>query len=318
MLVTHNKIKVSIILSIYNESFGLKSFWSTLENELSALQDFIFEILWINDGSTDASQKVINKIVTNSTKQNINHLRIRFSKNFGHEAAMIAGIDNSSGHCIICMDADGQHPTTAIKHLINAYQKGNQIVLTQRKNRNETNFSKRIFSSFFYKLINYLSTIKFQKNASDFFLISKEIGQILRVDFRDQTRFIRGFIQSLGYQKITLEYDANNRINGESNYTNKKLLKLALDAIFSSSSKPLRISISVSFIFILFTLILLAYTLYNYFLNNTAPSGYNTIIIFLSTSFSILFFSLGVISLYFEKLIKETQKRPLYIIESKQ
>jgi len=177
MLVTHNKIKVSIILSIYNESFGLKSFWSTLENELSALQDFIFEILWINDGSTDASQKVINKIVTNSTKQNINHLRIRFSKNFGHEAAMIAGIDNSSGHCIICMDADGQHPTTAIKHLINAYQKG---------------------------------TIKFQKNASDFFLISKEIGQILRVDFRDQTRFIRGFIQSLGYQKITLEYDANN------------------------------------------------------------------------------------------------------------
>jgi len=311
------KKKISIVLSLYNEAEGINYFWSLLEKELHKLSSLHFELLWINDGSKDDTQKLLDAFINNSIPNNISHVRIQFSRNFGHESAMIAGIDNATGEAIICMDSDGQHPPKSIHELINAFEEGNDIVLTERIQREDHNVIKKSFSTLFYKLINSLSDIHFHKNSTDFFLISSQISLLLKENFRDQTRFIRGFIQALGYKKTTLKFKAPSRLHGQSNYSYWSLLKLAINAIFSFSSKPLRISIGLSFLFTFFTLIIGGYTLYKYFSVATIPDGYTTIMIFLSASFSVLFISLAIISLYFEKLIQEVRKRPIYIIKKK-
>jgi len=230
---------------------------------------------------------------------------------------MIAGIDNAKGDAIICIDSDGQHPQEEISKMIQAFNEGNDIVLMKRLHREDHGFLKKQFSKLFYKCINFLSAVKFEENSTDFFLISKQIAEVLKINFRDQTRFIRGFVQSVGFSKTTLTFEAPNRSHGESSYSYWSLLKLAFDAIFSFSNKPLRISVGLSVLFILLTILLGGYSLYMYFSSDLAPTGYTTIVLFLSASFSTLFIALAILSLYFEKLIKEVRKRPIYIVKRK-
>jgi len=311
------KKKISIVLSLYNEADGVLPFWELLREELKFMPEFEFELFWINDGSIDQTQELIDDFVQKSTDENIFHKRIQFSRNFGHESAMIAGIDNATGEAVICMDSDGQHPPKLLKFLISNYIDGSDIVLTERIKREDNGVVKKGLSKLFYKLINSLSTVHFQENSTDFFLISNKVSKLLKSNFRDQTRFIRGFVQSIGFRKKTIKFKAPPRLYGETSYSYWSLFKLAVNAIFSFSNKPLRISIGLSFLFILFTIVLGGYTLFKFYSDNRAPSGYTTIIIFLSGSFSVLFISLSVISLYFEKLIKEVRKRPIYIIKDK-
>ncbi|GAA4277292.1 glycosyltransferase [Aquimarina mytili] len=308
---------VSIVVSLYNEEEGVDHFWDSLKEVLRRENDIDFEVIWVNDGSTDQTQMAIDQIRKKESFENISNVSIEFSKNFGHESAMIAGIDNTNGEAIICIDSDGQHPPEEIPKMIQSYNEGNDIILMQRISRNDNSFLKKRFSRFFYKVINFLSAVKFEENSTDFFLISKQIKEILESNFRDQNRFIRGFIQSLGFSKKTLTFTAPAREYGESSYSYLGLTKLAFNAIFSFSNKPLRISIFLSVFFILFTIGMIGYTLYTYWYGTTAPSGYNTIIIFMSASFSILFVTLSILSLYFEKLIQEMRKRPIYIIKKK-
>ncbi|WP_405207907.1 glycosyltransferase family 2 protein [Aquimarina sp. LLG6339-5] len=312
-----NKQNISIVISLFNEEKGVIHFWNSLESVLISMPKRSFELIWVNDGSTDGTQRLIDEIRKEKSLNNIKNISIEFSKNFGHESAMIAGIDNASGDAIICIDSDGQHPPAEIPKMINAFNEGNDIVLMQRLERGDNSYVKKKFSKFFYQVINYLSAIKFEENSTDFFLVSNRIKVILASNFRDRNRFIRGFIQSLGFSKSKLSFSAPAREYGESNYSYLMLLKLAFNAIFSFSNKPLRISVFLSIIFILFTIGMIVYTLYTYLKGTSAPSGYNTIIIFMSASFSILFVTLSILSLYFEKLIQEMRKRPIYIIKQK-
>jgi len=307
--------KISIVLSVYNEAEGIGYFQNLLVNEIKKLTKYCFELIWVNDGSQDNTQLLIDTWVEENVFENVINKRIIFSRNFGHESAMIAGIDNATGDAIICMDSDGQHPPKTLEKLILNFLKGEDIVLTKRLKRNDNSNLKKVFSKTFYRFINSLSTVKFQENSTDFFLISKQVSDILRKEFRDQTRFIRGFIQSVGFRKTTVDFEAPSRFFGKSNYSYLALFKLAINAIFSFSNKPLRISIGLSFFFFFFTILMCGYTLFKYYFDNTAPSGYTTIIIFLALSFSVLFISLAIISLYFEKLIKEVRTRPIYIIK---
>jgi len=310
--------KISVVISIYNEAEGLLSFWQSLQKVLKEEKQYNFELLWVNDGSTDESQSIIHKIVQDSVEENITNISIEFSRNFGHESAMLAGVDNASGAAIICMDSDEQHPPEEIPKMIVAFSEGADIVLMRRSQRKDNSWVKKMFSKLFYKIINFLSYIKFEENSTDFFLISKEVAKILQFNFRYQSRFIRGFIQSIGFSKTTLSFDAPARMYGESNYSYWSLFKLAFNAIFSFSNKPLRISIGLSAMFILLTIILGGYSLYMYQYANEVPTGYTTIIIFLSASFSTMFIALSVLSLYFEKLIREVRRKPLYIIKKKE
>lgn len=306
--------KYSIVVSLYNENEAVEHFWLSLRQSLLAISAH-FEVIWVNDGSQDNTQQLIENIRTDFIDRNITHIIIEFSRNFGHEAAMIAGIDHASGNAIICIDSDGQHPTNEIKNLLKEFENGSEIVLTERMSRQDNSFIKNMFSRFFYKIINHLSEITFQKNSTDFFLISNKISEILKTDYRDKNRFIRGFIQSLGFSISIIKFYAPSREFGKSKYSFKSLIKLGVEAIFSFSNKPLRISMLFSIIFIIITILFSTYSLYQFIFGSTPPSGYTTIVIFLSSAFSLLFLTITILSLYFEKLIIEIRNHPIYLIK---
>lgn len=307
--------RISIVLSLYNEQEGVKFFSESLREVLLSQPNTSFELIWVNDGSIDGTQLLIDEIRTSETATNIEHITIQFSRNFGHEAAMIAGIDNASGEAIICMDSDGQHPPELIPLMVDQFNKGNDIVLMERTQRADGGFIKKSLSRLFYRILNSLSTFQFEANSTDFFLISKQVATILRENYRERSRFIRGFIQQVGFAKAVIPFQAPERKHGVSAYSFGSLFRLAFNAIFSFSNKPLRLCIGISVVFILFTILLTGYSLFEYFYGETPPSGYTTIVIFLSLSFSILFVVITILSLYFEKALQEIRQRPIYIIK---
>jgi len=306
-------VKVSIVFSVYNEEESLP----LLIHRVKAMTEsvpFEFELIFVDDGSSDGSGVVIHDFMKPDIPRCTMKM-IRFSRNFGHEAAMIAGIDHAAGDVVICMDADLQHPVELIPEMIARFEAGNSVVIMNRKINKGNSAAGNLFSSLFYFLINRLSAQKLQKNSSDFFLISRKVADILRKDFRERNRFLRGIIQTIGFSSSSITYSAPERISGKSKYSFLKLTKLTAQAITSFSNAPLYLGIWFGFFFSALSIILGIYSLWVYFFGETPPSGYTTLVLFLSVSFAILFFLVGIIGIYIGYLFDEQKKRPVYIIE---
>ncbi|MDY0196902.1 MAG: glycosyltransferase family 2 protein [Tenuifilaceae bacterium] len=313
---TNSKTSISLIVSVFNEEEVLSNFWLAIKSTIKTdLIDFDCQVVFVNDGSSDKSQSIINGFMKEDN-DGIRVKSIEFSTNFGHEAAMIAGIDNTDDDIVICMDADLQHPPSAIKHMLEKYNEGFEIVLMNRTKRHDKKFFSNAMSKLFYVVIDLLSDTHFEKNASDFFMISKNVSTVLKNEYRERNRFLRGYIQILGFNITTLEFEAPARSAGKSNYSFKSLLKLASTAIFAFSNKPLIISLAFSLLFLLFSLGLMIFSLIVYFFGDTPPSGYTTLIMFQSIGFTILCFLISILSIYFGKSLSELRDRPIYLIKS--
>ena len=201
---------LSVVVSIYNEEEGIEHFFDVLEGELNKLP-YSYEVLMINDGSHDNTLSELKKLSERSE-----HVRVvSFSRNFGHEAAMLAGIDNSRGKAIICMDSDLQHPPAKIAEMMKQWEKGAEVVTMVRSERKDDKGLHKWLSRSFYRLVNKLSDIKIDENASDFFLISDKVGDLLRKDYRERSRFLRGIVQSVGFRREKIEYVAEERKTGK-------------------------------------------------------------------------------------------------------
>ncbi len=302
---------ISIIVSVYNEDEVLRGFHENIikmihENELDA------EIIYVNDGSSDNSIHVLREL-RNGFPEIVRI--INFSRNFGHEAAMVAGIDYAKGEAIICMDSDLQHPPAMIPHMLAKFNEGFQIVNMIREKREDNNWIKNKLSEKFYHFINKLSDQKLQENASDFFLISNKVADVLRNDYRERNRFLRGFIQIIGFNKTTLNFIAPRRLAGESKYSFIKLFSFSINAIISFSKFPLYLGIYIGLLFAAFSVLLAIYSIFIFFFGNTPPSGYTTLVLFMSVSFSILFILIGIIGVYVGYNFDESKKRPIYLID---
>ena len=295
----NNNISVTIIASVYNEEESLLSFWEELYTNLIQLDIKSCEVIFVNDGSSDKSQELIDQIQSNSDRISVKY--IEFSRNFGHEAAMIAGIDHSEADVNICLDSDLQHPPDMIKEMLEKFHEGYDIVNMVRDQRKDNGFFKNIFSRIFYKILNRFSEFRFEPNASDFFLISKRIADIVSNNFRERNRFLRGYIQIIGFNKITISYIAPKRKHGKSKYSYKRLLKLAE---------------ILGFVFMVFSIVLGVYSIFQFFFTNNPPSGYTTIVVFLSICFTFLYFLIGILSVYIGHTYDESKQRPIYIIKN--
>ncbi len=300
---------LSVVVSIYNEEEGIEHFFDVLEGELYKLP-YTYEVLMINDGSRDNTLSELKKL-----SERNEHIRIvSFSRNFGHEAAMLAGIDNSRGKAIICMDSDLQHPPAKIAEMMKLWEKGAEVVTMVRSERKDDKGLHKWLSRSFYRLVNKLSDIKIDENASDFFLISDKVGDLLRKDYRERSRFLRGIVQSVGFRREKIEYVAEERKTGKSHYSFRKLVKLSLLAISSFSKVPLQIGIIVGLIFVLLSIVLLIYSLVMYFCQRPT-SGYTTLIVFLSLFSGIQLMIIGIIGEYIGYIYDEVKGRPIYIID---
>jgi len=302
------KNECSVVVSVYNEEACLKMFYQSLNEIVSSLK-INYEIIFVNDESTDDSINLLKEIAAQDETVRI----INFSRNFGHEAAMLAGIDHATGEAVICMDSDLQHPPTMIPEMLKKRSEGFDVVNMVRTNRKDTGFFKKMNSKLFYKFINSISAVKLAENASDFFLISQKVCKILQKDFRERTRFLRGIIQLAGFNKTTLEFEAPERAARYSKYSFTKLVKLSFSAISSFSKLPLHLGIITGLIFGFMSLILIIFSLTMWLLGKTIP-GYTTLIIFMSAFAGIQLFVTGLIGLYIVYIFDEVKGRPIYHI----
>ena len=237
--------KLSIICPVYQEEEVLEEFYNSLSIDLRDL-DKIYQssILFVVGPSKDSSFQILKKL---SIKDK-NLKMIAMTKNFGHQAALLAGIDYSgSADVIIMMDSDLQHPPKLIKNMLIQYEKGYELLYTIRMQSKKIGLLKSFFSKYFYKILNLISNIDISVGEADFRLINKKIADIFRNDLREQSLFLRGLFKWIGFKKIALKYKADERMYGKSKYSYLKMISFAFAGIVSFSSKPLQLSIYIGF-----------------------------------------------------------------------
>jgi dolichol-phosphate mannosyltransferase len=271
-----------------------------------------YELLFVNDGSSDRSAGILDEIAGKDEKVKVIH----FSRNFGHEAAMIAGIDYATGDGILCMDADLQHPLELIPSIIQKFEEGYEVITMVRTANKSAGLFSNVASKLFYKLINFCSKeASFDENASDFLAIGKKVADVLRNNYREKNRFLRGYVQSVGFKKTSLMYEAGERAGGHSKYTFRKLLHFSVNALVGFSDFPLKIGIYAGIFSAALGVIALIYTLFTF---RTAPSGYATIVVLICFLFAMLFVVVGIIGEYISILFREMKDRPIYLVEKTQ
>lgn len=300
--------KISVVVSVYNEELSLNSFFDATTGVLEKCP-WDYELIFVNDGSVDGSIELLKRFAEENEKVKV----VDFSRNFGHEAAMIAGIDHASGDGIVCMDADLQHPPESIPDIIAKFEEGFEVVSMIRTKNADAGLIKRITSGAFYKVLNMMSPIKFENNSSDFFALARPVAEVLRKEYREKIRYLRGYVQSVGFRKTTLEFEARRREAGESKYSIRKLLKFSINALCSFSDLPLKLGMYSGLFVALCGFILMIFTIVNKIVYG-APAGYSTIIVVLCFMFAVVLMVIGIIGEYIAVLFAEIKDRPIYIV----
>ncbi|SET90267.1 dolichol-phosphate mannosyltransferase [Lacrimispora sphenoides] len=299
---------ISVVVSCYNEELALDQFYQETARILNKL-NWDYELIFVNDGSQDGTMKILDGLSRKDKKVKV----ISFSRNFGHEAAMIAGLDYSSGDGIVCMDADLQHPPQYLPEIVRKLEEGYDVINMVRTKNESAGWFKNFASSAFYHLINVLSDVKFEPNASDFFVISRRAGEVLRDNYREKVRFLRGYVQNIGFNRTTIEYEAGTRVAGESKYSIKKLMAFSLNTIMCFSNLPLKLGIYAGGGAGILGIIMMIYTIWSWARVGT-PNGYATTIVLICFMFSVLFLIVGIIGNYIAILFAELKDRPIYIV----
>lgn len=304
--------KITIVAPVYSEEGVIELFYSSLKDVLSKL-NYHHEVIFINDGSKDKSLEILKKIANEDSNVKI----ISFSRNFGHQVAISAGIEESSGDAIIVMDSDMQDPPEVISQMLIKWEDGYEVVYAKRIKRYGESFFKKNTAAFFYRFLNRLSDIKIPLDTGDFRLIDRKI-KIQLSKFREKSRFIRGIISWIGYRQTYVEFDRQERFTGETKYPLWKMIKFALDGITSFSITPLKIALGIGLFSMIIALTVSCYVFYRYiFFRELILSGWASILLAVVFFGGIQLLTIGIIGEYIGRIFEETKDRPLYIIDEK-
>lgn len=305
-----NKPEISIVIPTYCEEGNISELYNQLESELKKVEIHSFEIIYVNDGSHDDSLTKIKELTVRDNRVKFIH----FSRNFGHQNALRAGLDFAQGAAVISMDADLQHPPELIATLIEHWRAGNKVVYTKRKDTSDLSFFKKLTSKMFYKLVNYLSETKLEEGTADFRLLDRSVVEALK-NFNENNLFYRGIIPGLGFKQHGVEYIPNERFSGNTKYTFSKMVRFALTGITSSSAKPLYFSIYLGAFLALCSFFYALYAIYVSLFTTEAVAGWTSTIASILFIGGIQLMMLGIVGVYLGKLFSESKKRPNYIIE---
>jgi dolichol-phosphate mannosyltransferase len=302
--------EISIIIPCYNEEGNVHVLYEKLSSILKSCEISTYEILFVNDGSSDDSLMKIKELTAKDGAVKFIH----FSRNFGHQNALRAGLDFAKGDAVISLDADLQHPPELIPALISHWKAGNKVVFTKRKDTKDFTFFKRLTSKMFYRLVNYLSETKLEEGTADFRLLDRAVVEALK-NFKEDNLFYRGIIPGLGFKQFGIEYNPHERFSGQTKYTFSKMVRFALTGITSSSAKPLYFSIYLGAFLAICSFFYAMYAIYVSIFTTEAVAGWTSTIASILFIGGIQLMMLGIVGIYLGKLFSESKKRPNYIIE---
>ena len=302
-------LSCDFLIPAYNEEENIPVIIDALCEVMRTIPDVSFRIIFINDGSEDGT---LSRICEIKKRYDFVHY-LSFSRNFGHQAALKAGIDYSDADISISMDADMQHPVKLIPEMINAYKQGNDIVYTIRLQTKSASIFKRGSSCLFYKILNMLSDVEIHNGAADFRLLNRDAMNAIK-NMPEYFLFLRGMVSWIGFKTCSIPYTAEERINGESKYSLKKMLHLAGDGMFSFSIKPLRIATLFGFIGMILAIFYMVYA-FIAFVRNDIVDGWSSLVFLIIFSNSMVLLMLGVVGEYIGRMFIAEKKRPIYIIK---
>jgi dolichol-phosphate mannosyltransferase len=300
---------LSIVVPIYNEELGIVEFANQLKMNLDQLQ-MQYEVIFINDGSTDATQDKVESIKWDELKS------FEFQFNAGHMKALEAGFEKSTGKLVLTMDSDLQHPPKYIKNFIEKQKETNaDVVYGIRDSRKEDSLFKRTTAKFYYGLVRKLSGINLRTNAADFRLITKNVRDVL-VDLQEENKVFRLLIPSLGYKESEVIFQADKRMFGSSKYGIKEMGFLAISSVLSFSIKPLRWAIWIGLWAVVLSLVWISYVLIAQF-QGWVIQGWSSLIAAVILFAGVQLLLLGIVGQYIGQIYVSQQKRPKYLFKNK-
>ena len=304
--------KISVVIPMYYEEEVVNICYKRVVNNLKKLSDkYNYEIIFINDGSKDSTLEILKKIASNDDNVKI----ISFSRNFGHQAAVTAGIRNVTGDAVIIMDADLQDPPELFEGMIEKWEKGYEVVYGKRKTREGESIFKLLTARMFYNTLNKLSEIEIPKDTGDFRLVDRKVIDVIAT-LPEHNKFLRGLFSWVGFNQYAYEYNRVNRVAGKTKYPFKKMFKLATDGILSFSAKPLKIVGAIGIFSVIVSIIILIYSIVSYmFKLNSLTPGWTSIMCTMTFIGGIILISLWMIGEYIARIYEESLGRPEYIID---
>ena len=305
---------IAVLVPVYNEAAGLAAFHQLLRQTIDGLP-YPFRVYYINDGSTDDTPAILAQLARQDGRVSI----IELSRNFGHQAALSAGLDQAQGEAVICMDSDGQHPPSLLPEMLALYRQGYEIVMAQRMDDRQASWFKKATSAFFYRLINLLSDTHIQPGVADFRLMSRKVVDAIR-NMPEYHRFLRGMTAWVGFRTVIVPYVQPQRLAGASKYSLRKMWDLANDAIFSFSLTPLRIALGTGILFFFLAFLEIIYVLSFWVrgLEDTLARGWSSLMFVILIVGGMIMISLGFFGVYIGYIFQEVKRRPVYIIRDVQ
>ena len=305
--------KVSVVIPMYNEEEVIKASLLKIQEVLEELTRYNYEIICVDDGSKDETLNILQEIVS----ENKNVKVISFSRNFGHQAAVTAGLKEVTGDAIVIIDADLQDPPQLIPEMLELWEQGNEVIYGKRKARKGESKFKLLTAKMFYNALNALSDVDIPKDTGDFRLVDRNVVDVINL-LPEHNKFLRGLFSWVGFEQKAFEYERKKRFAGKTKYPFKKMAKLASDGIIGFSTKPLKLVGGVGILAIIISGIILIYSILSFIFkwNNLTP-GWTSIMV--STMFfsGTILLSLWMIGEYIARIYDESKGRPQYIIKKK-
>ena len=304
------KKKISVIVSCYNEEESLPLFYKEMNKVMEEMANNEFELVFVNDGSNDKTLDVIKSLREKDTRIRY----VSFSRNFGKEAAMLAGLDYATGDYITLMDADLQDPPELIIDMLKYYEEGYDDVYAKRKSRKGETVLKKFTSHTFYRVLRSVSKVPIQEDTGDFRLLSRRAVEALKA-FPERQRYTKGMFSLIGFKKKAIEFDRDPRVAGTTKWNYFKLFDLAIEGITSFTVAPLRIATILGTISAIGALIYMVFIFFKTIINGVDVPGYASLICIMLLLGGIQLISLGIIGEYLGRIFIEVKNRPLYFVD---
>jgi polyisoprenyl-phosphate glycosyltransferase len=302
------KILYSIVVPVYNEELVIVESYKRLKEVMDSLNE-TYEIIFINDGSKDSSILILKDICSkDKTIKTIN-----FSRNFGHQVAITAGMDYAAGDAIVIIDADLQDPPQVILEMIKKWKEGYEVVYGKRIKRIGDSFFKKITARLFYRTLKSMTNVDIPVDTGDFRLIDRKVCNALK-SITERNRYVRGLVSWVGFKQIGVEFIREERFAGETKYPFRKMLKFASDAITSFSYKPLKLATFAGLTISLFSFLYLLFVLIERLFTDLTTPGWSSLIAVNLFFNGIILIILGIIGEYIGRIYDESKKRPLYLV----